>query len=383
MPIFLDRHDLPMDVTNEQLRDAHREDIKRQAEFDCNFITYWWDFSRKLAFCLVEAPNIEAVKKNHEEAHGGVPAQIIEVDPDLVKNFLGRIIDPRNDHLLEETNLDDSAVRTLMLIKIIRDPIDIHFDNNISQKKLNSPKIIRGFDIDHDRDLTILLNEKNIIKELIIKYEGGLVKNNAAYILASFKSPTFALHSAVNIHRRLKQEKSTYSYKFSLNRGIPVTDKDEIFEDTIKLNERFCNYINKDIIISRKVFSLINIESNKMISEYPYLHIVKPKEEEFLNNFINLLEDLWKDHNIKIEDFLKLLSLSKSELYRKLKTITGKSPNKFINDYRLNKALHLLNSQKLTIAEIAFKTGFSSPSYFTKCFQKAYHKKPSDFYSIS
>jgi AraC-like DNA-binding protein len=59
--------------------------------------------------------------------------------------------------------------------------------------------------------------------------------------------------------------------------------------------------------------------------------------------------------------------------------LTGKSPNTFIKDYRLNEAVKLLNKNAGNISEIAFETGFSSPSYFSKCFQKKYGHFPTGY----
>ncbi|MES1213875.1 MAG: helix-turn-helix transcriptional regulator [Bacteroidota bacterium] len=64
-------------------------------------------------------------------------------------------------------------------------------------------------------------------------------------------------------------------------------------------------------------------------------------------------------------------------MYRKLTFLTGKSPNTFIKDYRLNEALKLLNKNAGNISEVAFETGYSSPSYFSKCFQEKYNYSPS------
>jgi AraC-like DNA-binding protein len=86
----------------------------------------------------------------------------------------------------------------------------------------------------------------------------------------------------------------------------------------------------------------------------------------------------WSDTNLKVADFSKAVGCSKSQLYRKMIFLTGKSPNSFINEYRLDEALALLNKHTGNISEIAFETGFSSPSYFSKCFQKRYGLSPSD-----
>jgi AraC-like DNA-binding protein len=80
-----------------------------------------------------------------------------------------------------------------------------------------------------------------------------------------------------------------------------------------------------------------------------------------------------------VDDFSKPMGCSKSQLYRKMILLTGKSPNAVIKEYRLTEALKLLNKNSGNISEIAFETGFSSPSYFSKCFQKRYGYPPSDY----
>ncbi|MEJ2052020.1 MAG: DUF4242 domain-containing protein, partial [Calditrichota bacterium] len=93
MPIFMDRHDSP-GITELQAAEAHKKDIKIQQKFRCNAFTYWFDAERGNVFCLVEAPNEAAVIKWHDEAHGDIPNQIIEVNINIVEAFLGRIKDP-------------------------------------------------------------------------------------------------------------------------------------------------------------------------------------------------------------------------------------------------------------------------------------------------
>jgi Protein of unknown function (DUF4242) len=89
MPIYMDRHDVSDGVTAEDIARIHQEDLKIQHEFSCRGFTYWFDGQRKTAFCLIEAPNAEAIREMHDRAHGQVPHQVIEVDPILVESFLG------------------------------------------------------------------------------------------------------------------------------------------------------------------------------------------------------------------------------------------------------------------------------------------------------
>ncbi len=85
---------------------------------------------------------------------------------------------------------------------------------------------------------------------------------------------------------------------------------------------------------------------------------------------MDFTEKKWQNADLKVGDFQKVLGFSKSQLYRTMMRLTGKSPNIFLLNYRLNRALQLLHKQHVTISEIAFETGFNIPSYFSKCFRK-------------
>ena len=102
-------------------------------------------------------------------------------------------------------------------------------------------------------------------------------------------------------------------------------------------------------------------------------------DENFLTLLMDYTESTWSNTNLKVDDFSKPVGCSKSQLYRKIILLTGKSPNTFIREYRLNEALTLLNKNTGNVSEIAYETGFSSPSYFSKCFQKRYGHLPSDY----
>ena len=94
---------------------------------------------------------------------------------------------------------------------------------------------------------------------------------------------------------------------------------------------------------------------------------------------MNFVERIWRDSNFSITEFSHALGYSKSQVYRKLINLTGKSPNTFIRDYRLDKALKLLHDQKGNISEIAFETGFNSLAYFSKCFKSKFSLLPSKY----
>ena len=69
--------------------------------------------------------------------------------------------------------------------------------------------------------------------------------------------------------------------------------------------------------------------------------------------------------------------MSRSQLFRKMKALTGAAPSDYIRSYRLNKAKSLLENSDFNVAEAAFEVGFKDPSYFSKIFQEAFGVAPS------
>jgi hypothetical protein len=88
MPVYMDIHNLP-GATAEELDQAHAADLKVQGKYDVEYLKYWFSESHGKAFCLVDAPNPEALQSAHREAHGQIAERIIEVDPELVEAILG------------------------------------------------------------------------------------------------------------------------------------------------------------------------------------------------------------------------------------------------------------------------------------------------------
>lgn len=81
---------------------------------------------------------------------------------------------------------------------------------------------------------------------------------------------------------------------------------------------------------------------------------------------------------LNVEDLGRDMGMSRVQLYRKLKSLTNYSPNELLRQMRL-KSRFLLAASDMTIAEVAYEVGFSSPSYFTKCYKEQFGESPTDF----
>jgi hypothetical protein len=113
----MDRHDVSEYVTAENVAQLHQEDLKIQKQFNCRGLTYWFDDIKKIAFCLIEAPDKESIHNMHNNAHGEVPNLILEVDEHIVESFLGRIEDPEKSSSADLNIINDPAQRTLMVVR--------------------------------------------------------------------------------------------------------------------------------------------------------------------------------------------------------------------------------------------------------------------------
>ena len=360
MPIYMDRHDVSKIVTAVHVAQLHQADLKIEHKFGCKGLTYWFDENRKTAFCLIEAPNEQAVHDMHNHAHGELPHRIIAVDEHVVESFLGRIEDPEKNNKNDLNIIDDPAFRIIM----------------VSEFKINSLK--------NSNQLKGKLREFNFLSlELIKQFEGSVVKQNSDGLLVSFTSVSKAVFCAREVQTKFEEfmfdnKSRKINLKISLCGGVPVTDVNGFFEDSIKFAERVCETIKGQIIISSEVKDLFESENSQSIINDDFMYALCPSDEKFINLLLDYIEQIWNKTDLKIDDFCGHLGISKSQLYRIMIRLNGKSLNVFLKEYRLNKALKLLHKQTGNISEIAFATGFNSPAYFSKCFQETFGILPSN-----
>ena len=147
-------------------------------------------------------------------------------------------------------------------------------------------------------------------------------------------------------------------------------------------------YIEKPFPIELLRSNISNLFKNREISyrqfiSKPLTHYnsvtASKVDEEYMDKLHEFIMKHISETDLNIENLTMQLGTSKSSLYRKLKANTGLSINEYIRVCRLKQAAELLSTQKYKINEVAFMTGFSSPSYFATCFQKQFNLSPSEF----
>ncbi|MBN1893686.1 response regulator [bacterium] len=148
------------------------------------------------------------------------------------------------------------------------------------------------------------------------------------------------------------------------------------------------DYIEKPFdrhVLRSRVMNLM--ESRKALREHFSHEIylqprdipITSEDERFLNRVLACLEKLAQDADFSVSRLGSEVGLSRVQLYRRIKSVTGLTPNDLIRDFRLKRSAQLITKSRLTISEIAYQVGFKDPSYFCRCFRQHYGVTPLEY----
>ena len=199
-----------------------------------------------------------------------------------------------------------------------------------------------------------------IITDLMMPEEGGLkLTENCKTNDTTSHIPILMLTAKAGDENRLaglETGADAYLTKPFNNKILKQTVKN-LLESRRKLQERF----SQEVILTPKDIS---------ISSY---------DERFLASLQNVLDNHLVASDFNSKDFAKALGMSRMQLHRKLKALTGQTTTEFIRGQRLKLAASLLQKSDVNISEIGYQVGFNDHSYFTKCFRETYGTSPSEF----
>lgn len=352
----MDLHIVP-GVNAKDVAEAHSRDVYLEKDHQCKCLTYWIDELRGHVFCLIDAPDKESVYELHNRSHGLVPHKIIEVQAGFVEAFLGRITDPDSGRYTESglLMLDDSSYRIILSVRA-RDPLLLQHAWGVT------------------RTAQHVQHRNCIIRDAIRKCNGREVTHDGFEIVASFVAAESALDCAFSVREQLGAQPDE-AVSIRLHAGEPVSQSDQLFGDTLQLlRELHLLQPAASVMITAGVRELI---SKDMYDKGPAgLMALSQPEEQFLRSLFVLLDTHHADSERGIDDYARELALSSSQFYRKITALTGYSPNDFIRAYRLDRSREWLRKTSHSVSRVALETGFTSPSYFTKCFKSQYGLLP-------
>lgn len=273
MPLYMDRHYVE-GATKAAVTQAHNKDLAIQEKYPVKFLTYWFDEPRCTAFCLIVSPDKETLQNAHNEAHGLVPNEIIEVDPNVVEAFLGRVKDPTPVDISGEIPID-SAFRAIMFTDLK--------DSTLMTTMFGDA-----------RALHLLHIHNALIRNALREYRGSEVKHTGDGIMASFNSVEDTVRCAIAIqkafagHNRRDPDENLH-IRIGLSAGEPVEEDGDLFGSAVQLAARICAHTEPDHIL---VAQIVRDECPSRQFRFVDLGAITPKG---FDNPIRLYEIEWQE----------------------------------------------------------------------------------------
>ncbi len=350
MPLFMDIHTVDSEeFSAEDVVKAHMEDLAVQDKFGVKQLKYWVNENARTIFCLMEGPNKDACNQVHLESHGNTACNIIEVADNEYNLFMGQGIDV--DDLAKTNSGDlDPGYRTILLTNIVC----------FSQSS-------NGY--------------FGKIKDLVIEHNGVIVREPTNQIMVTFMYATDAISCASSIMELLVSASSKLEFNLAVVSGNPVDEEGTtFFEETKSKIKSLCSLgLNKKLYLDKQTIALSEKELQEQKEKQTNFTIVNNDDFAFSLILYNTIKKHFIRTDFNTEELFSEIGMSKSQASRKIKSLTGQAPNQLIQESRLQSTLNKMFQNSKTIAEIAYESGFNSPTYFTRVFKKRFGISPTDF----
>ncbi len=352
MPLYIDLHTLDSDAfTEEDIYKAHLKDVAVQNKYGLIYKKYYLNLSQKTACCLMEGPSKDACIASHEDAHGIGACNVIEVSPEFEFHpYLGEGGKNDKDLALTLSGEIDTGYRTLMMV------------------------CLTDFSGEYRRF-------RDKIDQLIQEHQGSKIMQPYNRVMASFIHASDAFLCCLAASRLLRTELRNIDYTMALVTGKPVDEVGSDFFGEAKTHLKMLCRIGRSklLYVDSGTKALIREDFELPLEEEALVTFVSTDDFSFLANLYKVLDSRISDSSFNSERLGKEVRFSKAQAYRKIKSLTGMSPNTLIREMRLRRSLSALKKNSKTVAEIAYDLGFNSPTYFTRVFRKRYEMLPTSY----
>lgn len=238
MPLYMDIH-RSLDATVDDVQMAHLSDLEAQEKYGVQYLKYWFNRQAGTICCLVEAPDPDAARAVHLEAHGLVADKIVEVQDDVVEAFLGGSVDGGLGRMVTREGDPDGGFRTVVFT-------DLEGSTDMVQRlgDEGAMKVMRAHDA--------------LTRREIEARRGKVVKHTGDGFMAAFHDASSAINTAIalqrafRIHNRRLPE-TPIRIRVGMSSGEPVDEGQDLFGATVQLARRVCDACDPDQIVVSNV----------------------------------------------------------------------------------------------------------------------------------
>ncbi len=303
----------------------------------------------------------------------------------IVKIPLGK------EHFKEEEILEEDRLKSSQISSRIYQVVDEKYESINYQKVTGEVSVSKGHEIS-----VLVVEDNSDVRQFIrfslepayhiLEAENG----KQGFEIASQQIPDIIITDimmpvmdGIEMIEKIREDLRTSHIPL-----IVLTARSEV-EDQLKgLEMGVEEYISKPFnprLLALKIRNIIQNRRSlqdkvrKEIMMTPSEVVVASFDEKFLKKAMQVVEENIADPTFDVKAFVEHMGMSRSVLYRKLRSVTDQSANEFINTIRLKRAAQLLSQNKLTVSEVTYMVGFNDPQYFSKCFSKFYKVNPSQY----
>jgi AraC-like DNA-binding protein len=344
MPLFIDLH-VDHNMTSDIVKSCHSADKAIQDKYGVRYLQIILNESQGCLFCLMEGPDKESCVRVHQEAHGLLACNLSEITNGDLGALMANKQKDGFDFTINHDGSLDTGNRAILSIHLLGLPE--HY-----------------------------IAAKEIIKRALLEHDGKAGESFGKQAIAIFETCTSAMRAAKNVRAQIIEKALPLEVRMGVTIGLPLKETGKFFEEASQSANRF-SFIseNGEITACLKVKQLYN---GDITADTGRIKIIAPNDEKLLKQVMDCVDECWNKSEVKVDDFTREVGISKSQLTRKIRMLTGMSPNDFLNEVRLRNSVHLLEEESNNVSEAALAIGFSNPSYFTKLFRKRFGKAPSD-----
>lgn len=205
-----------------------------------------------------------------------------------------------------------------------------------------------------------LLNPDLVVSDIMMPLMDGVE------LARKIKTETLTAHIPVILLTAMgSEEKQLEGLKVGVNDYITKPFTFEILASRIR------NLLAQQMLLQKRFRTQIEVNPSEVT--------VTSVDEKFLQQALELVEKHMDNPEFSVEDFSRDMFMNRVTLYRKIHSLTGKSPLEFIRSIRLKRAARLLDKSGMSVAEIAYEVGFNNPKIFTKFFKEEFKVTPSQY----
>jgi AraC-like DNA-binding protein len=361
MPLYMDFHKIA-GLTMEDVRKAHLADVFVQEKYGVKYHQFWLNQEAGTIFCLTEGPDMETCAMVHRLAHGNVACAMTEVQPGYYKIFMGEGHELDDGIVRNRDGSTDLGYRTIITVKLVQ------------RINPNASEVLQQFPTSGGL--------RKIVLRMIDEFNGRELNLPGDDVLIGvFNDASQAARCARNIQKALLSLPEA-CFSIGLSAGQPVTGNGEFFTKALALARHLCLITGENqICVSALVKDLC--KNDELTDQKPLIRSVTSYEEHFVSELMTLIQGNLSNESFSLDTLCQDMGVSRPQLYRRIRALTGRSPNDLLRDLRMDKAFNLLKRKTGNISEISLEVGYQNPSYFARCFTRKFGCSPSRFVGLS